>query len=206
MWVCDKCGAIKLDAGEKCRVCSLGGNTSASAKASRDAIPIVEMPPYPEETPGPQAGMPRRFGIGTIMVITTFFALVFGLLKVLQVPPLVFVLVSGFILTVAACQALLFGGKNPRKASFIAGMAMYALAAAFTAFAGTGVRFPIEELLCGAFGAVVVGGPLGYAAGCLIAAIFLVRKEPNDGEATDEKNAPRKHVNLRTIAEKTSAE
>jgi hypothetical protein len=193
MWVCDKCGAIKLDASERCRVCSLSSDIDISANARRAAIPIVEMPPYLEETPGPQAGMPRRFSIGTMMIITAFFALVCGVLKALHAPPLVFVLISGFMLTVAACQALLFGGRNPRKASFIAGMAMYALAAVATAlidaFQRSNLFFPIEELLCGAFGAVVVGGPLGYAAGCLIAAIFLVRKEPDDGEPAGEKNA-----------------
>ena len=34
-----------------------------------------------------------------------------------------------------------------------------------------------------------VGGPLGYAAGCLVAAIFLVRKEPGDAEPPPEESA-----------------
>ena len=34
-----------------------------------------------------------------------------------------------------------------------------------------------------------VGGPLGYAVGCIVAAIFLVRKEPDDAEPAPEKSA-----------------
>jgi hypothetical protein len=35
----------------------------------------------------------------------------------------------------------------------------------------------------------LLGGPLGYAAGCVAAAIFLVRKEPDDAEEST-KHSP----------------
>jgi len=150
------------------------------------------MPPFFDDFPSPQVGMPRRFSIGTIMILTTLFALLFGVLEMLRVPPMGFAAVSVFVAGVAACQALLYGGKNPRKASYVGGAAMYGLAVVVTALV-TGYRQhsavpAIGMMICGSVGALVVGGPLGYVAGCLVAGVFLVRKEPDDAEPTPEES------------------
>ena len=62
-----------------------------------------------------QVGVPRRFGIGTLMILVTAFAVLFSLLKVLHAPPTVFAGISIFVAVVAACQVLLFKGKKPTQ-------------------------------------------------------------------------------------------
>jgi membrane protein DedA with SNARE-associated domain len=50
-----------------------------------------------------------------------------------------------------------------------------------------GAELAVPAVFYGGFLAFLLGGPLGYAAGCLIAAIFLVRKEPDDAEPPSEE-------------------
>ena len=100
----------------------------------------------------PQVGMPRRFSIGTAMILTAVFALLFGLLKTLDVPPVVFFVVSAFVAAIAVCQAVLFKGKNPRKASIVVGFVMGVLVVTVS----------------GVFAAVLAGA-LGAAAICTLA-------------------------------------
>ena len=69
-----------------------------------------------------QVGVPRRFSIGTLMILVTAFAVLFSLLKVLHAPPTVFAGISIFFAWIAACQVLLFKGKNPRLASIVGGL------------------------------------------------------------------------------------
>ena len=71
--------------------------------------------------PRPQVGMPRRFGIATLMILTAAFAVLFSMMKMLDTDPAVFVCISIFVAGIAACQVLMFKGKNPRKASFVGG-------------------------------------------------------------------------------------
>ena len=137
MWVCEKCGAIKADQYEKCLVCSLSSDVADSRQRLQDAAaPNAFLPIIEGDVPSPQVGMPRRFGIGTLMTITVFFALLFGILKMLCVTPIVFIAIVAFIVVVAVCQALLYGGKNPRRASFIAGVVMYWVATLATVAIG----------------------------------------------------------------------
>ena len=192
MWICEKCGAIKGDQYEKCLVCSLAGDAPPNAPGATK--PYKSPPIVDPDLPEPHVGMPRRFSIGTLMIITFFFALVFGFLKMCGVPPVVFIVVVAFILIVTACQALLYGGKNPRKASYVAGFVMYGLAVPIVAtlqgeFRGADIADVIRGMLCTFFSAFFVGGPLGYAVGCLVAGIFLVRKEPDEAEPPPERLA-----------------
>ncbi len=105
---------------------------------------------------------------------------------------MVFGFISVFVIAIAVCQAVLFKGKNPRKASIVVGIAMGVLSWAVFA-AGLGwrgvfryftlgdyallvlVSVPVTILICTAF---------GYVAGWFIAAVFLVRKEPDDAPPT----------------------
>jgi hypothetical protein len=193
MWVCEKCGAMKGNEYDKCLVCSLSSDVPDFLRRSPDAAsPHKFLPIIDYDAPSPQVGMPRRFGIATLMITTVFFAFLFGILKMCGVPPIGFIAVIVFVLGVASCQALLYGGKNPRKASFVAGVVMYCLVALVMAaiegfFQGATLADVIGGTICYVTGAAFVGGPLGYAAGCLIAAIFLVRKEPGEVEPPPEQ-------------------
>ena len=68
-----------------------------------------------------EAGFPRRFGIGTLLVVTTMFGVLFAGLQALGCPPIVFFLALLFFTAVGLGQAFLFGGKHPRRASVIVG-------------------------------------------------------------------------------------
>ena len=77
---------------------------------------------------------------------------------------------------------LLFKGTDPRRASFFGGM--------ITSGILTVVAAPVVWFMSKDIGAVVgcvfSGGILTVIAGCLVAAIFLVRKEPGDESAAED--------------------
>ena len=134
-------------------------------------------------------GVPRRFSIGTMMILVTAFALLLGVLKSLGAPPPVFAIVSIFVVGIAASQSLLFKGKRPRLASIVGGMIIICLFNLFdlavrlifhSQFFGpaAAVSFLVKTLML----SVVIGGVLGYLVGWFVASIFLVRKEPDDAE------------------------
>jgi uncharacterized protein YhhL (DUF1145 family) len=139
--------------------------------------------------------MPRRFSIGTAMILTAVFAVMLSILKTFDAPPVVFGFMSVFVVAIAVCQALLFKGKNPRKASIIVGVAMgillFILLFAFQAWAvhyrGWRVE-PREYLMIAAVGGIgiIVCTAVGYVAGWFIAAVFLVRKEPDNAPPPHE--------------------
>jgi len=111
--------------------------------------------------------------------------------------PIVFAAVAAFIGGVGACQVLLFGGQDPRRASFFGGIVTFGVLAVVIGLVEGVLLHDIGLVFEIAFGggalAVIFGGPLGYAAGCLIAAIFLVRKEPGDAEPPPEEQRKTVH-------------
>ena len=132
----------------------------------------------PLESPAADvASVPRRFGVGVLLILMTAFAVLFSAMQTVGVRAGGFILVAGLFLGVTLGQILLFQGKKPREASLGAG----------------GVTFPLEVLVlclckglldrrCAEFGmsmvccAAVAGAPLGYLAGCLMAGMFLVQE------------------------------
>jgi hypothetical protein len=193
MWRCPKCGAEVANSHQTCWVCgaSADGVQSAGLPLPPVMATVVDEPaPW---APGrPQVGVPRRFGIGTLMILTTAFAVMFSLMKVLGTLPEVFSCVSIFVAGVAACQVLMFQGKNPRKASFVGGYIVGGvLAVGFAIFWGVYWREAdqfFRALIVGLPLAALLGGPFGYLAGCVVAGIFLAWKdqdpEPTDGNST----------------------
>jgi hypothetical protein len=194
--LCPKCGADMSVSQRVCRVC---GTIVGSGKPWGRPFAMPGRPAGPWGAPfglhpSQQAvGVPRRFGVGTLMILTTVFAVLFGTLKTAGVPPEVFVAVSLFVGGVAVCQVLLFQGKDPRKASFFGGMisagVVAAVMAAMAGFQTHSMAVAIGVAFGGGVLAPLIGGPLGYAAGALVAAVFLVRKEPGDDEPTPEELA-----------------
>jgi len=134
----------------------------------------------------PAVCVPRRFSVGTMMILVTAFAVLLGILKTVGVEPVVFATVAAFLGGVGVCQVLMFKGTDPRRASFFGGMITAGVLTVIIAFVGGamggGAGFVVQYVFTGGVIAFILGGPLGYAAGCLVAAIFLVRKEPDDLE------------------------
>ncbi|MHB1036952.1 MAG: hypothetical protein ACYC35_20030 [Pirellulales bacterium] len=122
-------------------------------------------------------GVPRRFGIATMMIFTAIFAVLFAVLKALNFSPAGFAGVSIFIGGVAACQSLLFRGKAPRAASIVGGSILLCVIVTVARFAD-GLSFDSAEVVDLYLGFLLLGGLLGYGVGVFIAAIFLIRKEP----------------------------
>ncbi len=119
-----------------------------------------------------EAGVPRRFGMGILLVIMTMYAVLFAVLKALGTPPLGFVLIAGFFTVVGLGQMILFKGKRPRRASVLVG-------GCFLPCLYLGVviyqrwRPHPPDLIGGLIGGIIQGCLLGYLAGLLIAAVFL---------------------------------
>jgi hypothetical protein len=132
----------------------------------------------------PQAGVPRRFGIATIMILTAVFGLLCGALRMLDVTSAGFVGISIFVAGIAVCQALLFKGKNPRAASMIGGAVIFYLIMVVVCFTNDFGPHDFTKEMTFSFGGTLltlaIGGFVGYLVGALIAAVFLVRKEPID--------------------------
>jgi hypothetical protein len=150
----------------------------------------------------PQVGVPRRFGIATILILMAVFAVLFGVLRMLDVPPAVFIGISVFVGGVAACQAILFKGKDPRAASMIAGAVIFYVIMLIVCLTNDfGPRDFTRDMTLsfrGTLITLVIGGFLGYLVGGLMAAVFLVRKEPEDvppkaAATTDSEPQMEKH-------------
>ncbi len=136
--------------------------------------------------------MPRRFGIATLMILTAAFAVMFSLMKMLGADPAVFVCISIFVAGIAACQVLLYKGKNPRKASIIGGYIMGGLIFVGVAIVGGFYRRDAWVVLLRLllptlfFTVLLLGGPFGYLAGCMVAGIFLAWKDHDPEPADDD--------------------
>ena len=208
MWQCPQCGKELEDSAKLCWICGTspdGTEYPHIPRAWRASEPLREPPDLIEvvgaikeargkRTLPPAAGVPRRFSLGRLMMITAFFAVLFGLLSWLDAPAVVFVVVGVFVTVVGLAQAILFSGKSPRKASVVAGSAvgavvatMWCLFLVFVVPGGLGVGgflslFPAFIAFCAGVGAV-----LGYLAGCLIAGVFLGK--PVDLPEADDRGS-----------------
>lgn len=121
-----------------------------------------------------KSGVPRRFGVGGLLIISTMYAVLFAILRTLEVPPLDFVGVVLFFTAVGLGQMLLFKGQRPRRASMIVGACMFAGFIAFLDWTGIGPSR--RTLSCRAFEVegAIIGAGYGYLAGVLIAGVFLL--------------------------------
>ena len=127
------------------------------------------------------ADAPRRYGIGTMTILTVVFALLFGVLNMYDVPPAPFAFISVLVAEVAACQVLLFKGKNPRAASIVGGSVilyfMAVVASLTTVFGPRDFTRETTFSLDGMLWLLLIGAFLGYLVGTLIAVVFwLCRK------------------------------
>jgi hypothetical protein len=118
-------------------------------------------------------GVPRRFGIGTIMIITAAFGVLLSSLQALGAPPGVVWFVVIFVSLIGVGQMLLFGARQPRRASIIRGAVCLPLMT-LTTLSLNGPRGPNREAPCAFCAAVIFGGGFGYLAGGVVAGVFLV--------------------------------
>jgi RimJ/RimL family protein N-acetyltransferase len=121
------------------------------------------------------ASVPRRFGVGVLMILITAFAVLFAAMRCFDVPPERFFVVSVLFFGVTLAQILLFEGKKPRQASLWAGGVLFpleilAICLYYAPSNSAGPGFIVAMVIC----ASVFGMPFGYLAGCVMASVFLL--------------------------------
>ena len=134
---------------------------------------------------GPRpAAVPRRYGVGSLLIVTAVMAMFLSTIQWLGGGPIDMGLGSAYFAAVGIGQAVLFGGKAPRRASMMVGI-LFPLVVAFTASlcgnipqmlllylglwrAGIAHRYAVF-----AFYSVVFGAPAGYLIGSMVAAVFM---------------------------------
>ncbi len=127
----------------------------------------------------PDFGVPRRFGIGTMLVVTAMYAVLFAVLRAIGLSPLDFGVIVLFFTAVGLGQAILFGGKRPRVASRIVG-ASFSLSVGLVRFfhhemtSGVSIPLPLHYLCIGILFSLFFGLLWGYVAGVLISGVFLM--------------------------------
>lgn len=126
----------------------------------------------------------RRFDLATMLAGMTAFALLFGGMRALSAPPSLIGFVAGLVATVAAAQALLFGGYDPRRASILSGWAYCAatpiVLSVLAAWAGQRLDVAPLYIGCTSMTGLLLGGVAGYFAGALAAGVFLVSEAIRD--------------------------
>jgi hypothetical protein len=129
-------------------------------------------PPAPRPVV-PPASVPRQFGVGTMLLITTVYALLFALLSALHAHPAAFAVIGLCTFAIGLGQMLLFKGKRPRLASVIVGASLgigFLIVVSIIDELHIHGRIFHWELLAIA---AIYGGVSGYVVGSLIASIFL---------------------------------
>ncbi|MBN1912720.1 MAG: hypothetical protein JW818_23560 [Pirellulales bacterium] len=141
--------------------------------------------------------VPRRFPMGTMMLMVTLFAVLFAAMQSAGLPGVLIFLIAGLFLAVGMAQMWLFRGRRPKLASILAG-ALYVPTVAVVlglidAWSGLGhltLRHWAVTVLSG-YVVVPGGAGLGYIFGCLAASVFLVwRMEPDESQAEADEKSP----------------
>lgn len=116
--------------------------------------------------------VPRRFDLFTLLGVSLFLAVLFSIMRQLRMPVDVTLSVTGFLLLVGAGQAVLFGGRSPRKASVLVGVLTFFC---INAYQLHGTLLDITELLLFlSIASLIWGAVLGYLAGTLASGVFLL--------------------------------
>ena len=179
-------------------------------------------PAPPIRLPRKQTGVPRRFGVGVMLLITTMYAVLFSAIKLMIVQSLpgaptttvaaaeavFFVVIVGYFTMIGLSQALLYKGRNPRRASIVTSMVLAGLVTLVGGIGGLVVEVLQEGvvvlllvllfsplILLAAAACVAIGGLVGYLVGRMIAGTFLLlnRVQPpledpeDDGPSAEKK-------------------
>ncbi len=133
-------------------------------------------PTHPPTNDNRQAGVPRRFGIGSIMVVTAAFALLFVILRAIGAPGATYALSMLFIVVIGLAQALLFGGENPRVASILAGAVSFPLISIVSMLFAPNGPLQVDRIVGAGLCSAVSGALWGYLTGALIGGVFLLMR------------------------------
>ena len=125
--------------------------------AAENSVPVVTY------------SVPRRFGMGTLLIASTLMGIVAGVGNWLQAQPLEIAIWALFFVLVALAQMV--GERLPRAASALVGMlaATLLLINPFQLETLPAIQHPFQ-----AASFIIFGGLLGYVVGTLLAAVYLL--------------------------------
>ena len=142
----------------------------------------------PLECPGSDvASVPRRFGVGVLLILVTAFAALFAAMRSLNFRPKVFGIFGLLFLGVTLGQISLFKGRRPHLASLLVGGVLlpleFLIADHYVIF---GIVYGLGNLpgfwggairvLLALLG-VAIGALVGYLVGCIMAGVFFVQEK-----------------------------
>lgn len=147
---------------------------TASAVApwqSYPPLPYYSQYPYPAPALRPKTySVPRRFGMAALLAIMTALACLFGGLRFLEAPPVVYLFLGTEVMVI--CVAQMLYNAEPRRASVVAGailLPVFSLGSSFFLRGGGQV-----EAFCWVIPSVAFGAFAGYLVGACVAGIFLL--------------------------------
>jgi hypothetical protein len=144
--------------------------------------------------------VPRRFGLGTLFLITFVFGILSAALNGLHLPPALVILVLAFVCVVGVLQAML--DRAPRHASMVAGSLFFPIAIGVWLYLWDSTSFAGMPLSASAFYAAcwsIGGAAIGYITGTMVAGIFLLTdrmaaifQRRVDGQEPNSSNEPQR--------------
>ncbi len=151
----------------------------APPKTLPDRSPSRSDRPWGARWDRPAAGVPRRFGMGILMLLVTLSAVLFSVLRTVGACAEVFAVISTMVAAVAAGQTFLFGGRYPRAASIWVGGCFFPLqfvVLCLWMYLEMGGRyFPrLDELLVLLIFSIPLGAGFGYLSGGVVGGVFLI--------------------------------
>ncbi len=137
--------------------------------------PLPHWPPIAQPmAPVPEiASVPRRYGPGTLLVVTTAYALLFSGFRVVGGDQAWWIGAAVFLTGIGIAQ-MIGGPANARPASMIAGVILLPMTV-IVAGISLGIS-PDQDSLLALACSVILGVPAGYVGGVLVGGVFLVMR------------------------------
>lgn len=135
--------------------------------------PLPYKSQYPFRPPLPREkvySVPKRFGLAALLALMTALACLFGALRLVDTPPVVYLFLGTQVMMI--CVAQMFYNAEPRRASMIAGAILMPIFSAGSAFflQGEGQAFAFFWVIPG----ILFGAFAGYLIGTCVAGVFLL--------------------------------
>lgn len=146
----------------------------------------------------PDATVPRRFGLLTMLGALTLFSLAFMLLEAIQTPGWLILHISLFLAAVSLAQ--MFFPAAPRQASIRAGAIYLTVAVVVSMPYSLLTKRTVDEprywtvALAVTLISAFVGAGLGYLVGTLMAGLFLILQSISPGTGRMEPRKPARAI------------
>jgi hypothetical protein len=152
---------------------------SPAARWTTAFVPTSHVPWGARWDKKPAVGLQRRFGTAVLMLHITLFALAFSVIRVLDGPPVYYLITTIFVIGVALGQTLLFQGKFPRAASIWTGAVLLPLEAmlVFILYPGLSMKERLRAVIVWMISClflIPLGAFFGYLSGGLTAGMVLI--------------------------------